>query len=426
MTKFAIIGSGISGIAAAYYLHKNNQEFDIFEASDTVGGRVGGAKLGNKIVDLGGKNIGYNYKLFREFIKDQGSHEYEYFGVNTSKIRNGKIIPINREKNFKSLLNLLKLSSPLDLIKLFKHVKKVKDNLDNGLLNSNFYNNLADKLDHKPLSNHFGKKCIDNLIRPMTIRMNGAEPEECYIGNFGTNIRTAFDKYEQLTTGLNNILSSFSKKINITLNTQVTEIKYIKNKVRLTLKSNGREKFTEYDHIIIATPAYIAKDLINKASSKASNALKSINYFPVGVIVASYKESVFNSDVRAMVFDKNQPISNIGAYGIDDLNVVRYTFSGKTFRKKFGKKLTPEKAIKLAESLVPGEFNIKGNKRINYIYHYWDKGLCAYSSYHYKKLQLVDNELENKKISLVGDYIKGASIEACFSSSKEAVEKLLK
>jgi oxygen-dependent protoporphyrinogen oxidase len=256
--------------------------------------------------------------------------------------------------------------------------------------------------------------------------MNGAEPEECYMGNFGTNIRTAFDKYEQLSVGLNNILDSFSKGIDIKLNTQVQNIEYAGDKVKLTLKSNGKKVFSEYDRVIIATPAYITKDLIKGISSKASKALRNINYFPVGVIVAEYQEDVFNSEIRAMVFDKDQPISNIGAYGINDLNVVRYTFSGKVFRDEFGKKLTPERAIKLAERLVPNEFNIKGNKRVNYIYNYWDKGLCAYSPCHHKNLQLINSELEkNKKISLAGDYIKGASIEACFSSSKEAVGKLL-
>ena len=213
MKKVAIIGCGVSGVASAYFLKKKypDVEIEFFESSNNLGGRVGSKKIGEKFLDFGGKNIGYKYKLFREFVSEQGNFDYEYFGVNTSKVVDGKIIPINREKNFLSLVRLLKLANIIDLIKLFFLLNKVKQDTKNSFLNSPSFNKISKKYDKKNLSSFFSSKCCNNIIRALTVRMNGAEPEECYIGNFGTNISSAFDKYDQITSGINGVIEKFFK-----------------------------------------------------------------------------------------------------------------------------------------------------------------------------------------------------------------------
>ncbi|CAK6537260.1 MAG: Protoporphyrinogen oxidase HemY/PPOX [Candidatus Midichloria mitochondrii] len=40
MNRIAIIGAGLAGLTAAYRLHKENSNVDIFEARNRVGGRV--------------------------------------------------------------------------------------------------------------------------------------------------------------------------------------------------------------------------------------------------------------------------------------------------------------------------------------------------------------------------------------------------
>jgi protoporphyrinogen oxidase len=40
MTRVAIIGSGVSGLAAATILHENNIDFEIFEADAHIGGHA--------------------------------------------------------------------------------------------------------------------------------------------------------------------------------------------------------------------------------------------------------------------------------------------------------------------------------------------------------------------------------------------------
>jgi oxygen-dependent protoporphyrinogen oxidase len=425
MAKVAIIGSGISGISAAYYLLKQGYEVDIIESSSDIGGRIGSFKLGNRWIDFGGKNIGYGYKLFREFVADQGSFNYEYFGVNTSKVVNGKIVPINREKNLRSLFNILKLANPIDLIKIFYLVKRIKKNPSEGFLNHPFYNKISDKLDHKPLSSYFSKKCCENLIRAMTVRMNGAEPNECFVGNFGSNLKIAFDKYDQIQEGMHSVIEAFVSKINVKFNSRATDVIIENNEVKgiKIINKDNQEESLFYDKVVISTPSYAASNILKSSFPEICQYLDNIRYNPVTIMVTEYKKPVFNSEVRAMVFDKSSPLSNAGAYGINDLNLVRYTFSGEAARKIIDQNISGSDLLKIAEKLMPDEFNIQNNEVVDSVHRYFKNGLCSYSAYHHRNLEQIKNSLSTiKGLILTGDYFCGASIESCFQSSKQATK----
>ena len=77
--RLGVVGGGAAGIAAAYYAVAAGWEVEILEASAELGGRMGGAWLGSRRIDFGGKNLGRNYPLFRAFIREQGDFEYEPF-----------------------------------------------------------------------------------------------------------------------------------------------------------------------------------------------------------------------------------------------------------------------------------------------------------------------------------------------------------
>jgi len=112
----AVIGGGVSGIACAHYLTKKGVQVSLFEEGDRLGGRMARDTLGNKSICLGGKNIGYQYKEFREFLSAYGDPEYEYFGINSSRIRNGEIVTFDSKNKLKSILNLLGSMSVIDAL----------------------------------------------------------------------------------------------------------------------------------------------------------------------------------------------------------------------------------------------------------------------------------------------------------------------
>lgn len=77
---FAVVGTGASGIAAAYYLQQHGVDVELIEREEQLGGRIGSCMLGDRLMEMGGKNIGKNYHLFREFSAAMGNHPYEFLG----------------------------------------------------------------------------------------------------------------------------------------------------------------------------------------------------------------------------------------------------------------------------------------------------------------------------------------------------------
>ncbi|MCG8343328.1 MAG: FAD-dependent oxidoreductase [Chlorobiales bacterium] len=432
MSKVAVIGGGISGIASAYYLNQHHVDVDLYDAAESIGGRIGSGFLDDRPVDFGGKNIGRKYKRFRSFVSDYGDLPFEYFGFNTSQVIGRKIIKINKEKaGLYNLIRLFYLSGLKGFVRLYPLVQAVKSDYKQGALNSSYFNHVADQNDHHSLSVFFGKRCARYLIRPVTVRMNGAEPDECYPGNFGSNLALALDSYEQLQGGMSGLLQAFStgtSRTRVFTGYNVHRLEFDPGSSNVIIKcyNKAKNEELEYKKVLLALPAKEAAPLFKYSLPELSEPLETVMYYPVAVAIAKYQKDVFQSDLRAMVFDNSSLLSNAGAYGINDLDLVRYTFSGIAARKLISSETNSENVISIAEEIIEKYFNVKGNTRESYVYKYLDPGLCAYSPYHYKLLEKIEHILNPfRNISLAGDYWRGASIEACFRSAEEAVRKLI-
>lgn len=430
--RVAVIGSGISGIAAAFYLAKRQVRVDLFESEKQIGGRVGSDLLQGRWVDFGGKNIGNYYNHFREFAKTYGNLEYEYFGINTSQLLNGRLISISREGY--PLLNIFKLVQLCGLqgiIRLYPHIKAIWNDRSQGVLGSDCFKSLSDQFDHLTLDQYLNRQCIDNVIRPITVRMNGAEPEECYPGNFGSNLGLALDSFEQLSIGMHDLLNTFANNYEsdshrILTGHHITAITKDRETFRIDYLHQGIPGTGNYDKVISALPAHSLATLLQNERPEVAELLRQISYYPVSVAIVKYSDDVFQKKRRAMVFGRNLPLSNAGAYGLNDLDMVRYTFSGKASRAAITEKTSPEEAIELAEKLASPYFNIQNNKKEGFVYRYFSKGLCAYSSRHHLLLEKIDKYISSfTGFGYTGDYRRGASIEACFRAAHECVETVI-
>lgn len=424
MNKIAVIGGGVSGIATAFYLAQAGLDVDLYEANDVLGGRVACQKLGERWIDMGGKNIGQRYSHFRSFLDAIGPFEFEYFGLNSGQQVGNKIVALNKDRS--TLHNLLQVSRRVGMRgihHLMRAAYCIYQDRRQGFLNTPFFNRLADRYDKHPLSYYFSPKTHDFLLRVLTVRMNGAEPDECYLGNFGANLNLLMDNYEQLKSGMHSWLDAFthcSKKINIHTGCPVQSIACSGNRWVLQVANHA----AEYDRVVLALPAQQAATLLAPVSPQVSALLREIRYYPVATAVAEYEHDVFTAQNRAMVFPVSSPLSNAGAYGTHDLNLVRYTFSGRAARTAFTQGLAETELIERAEKELSTFFNIAGNRRRRHAYRQIPEGLCAYSAFHHQRLRQIQSSLP-ANIFLTGDYWRGVSIEACFQAAYEQTQKII-
>lgn len=431
MKTLAIVGGGISGIASAFYATQHGYNVDLYEAEDELGGRIGCTEMHGRRVEFGGKNIGHRYTRFREFATEMGNTDFEPFGFSSSRSVAGRTLRINKDgSHLRTLLQIWRHIGIRGIRELLPLVATLKRHPEQGFLNTPTFNSLAEKLNDPLLSQHFSARTLDNLIRSITVRMNGAEPNECHLGNFGSNLTLVLDSYEQLRFGMHSVVDAFTSKMSVEHGLllgqrvhQITPTDCGSTKV----SSDGRHGTQErsYDHVIVALPAPNAAPLIAPTSELAAELLKEIRYFPVAVLVAEYEHSVFQSSQRAMVFEENSPLSNAGAYGPNNLELIRYTFSGRTARDMIDETTLGSEALVLGESILSRHFDLDHNHCTGFVYRYMPYGLCAYSSHHGKRLERIRKAThQSSGITLTGDYWRGASIEACFHAAEDTINRI--
>ena len=425
--RWIILGGGASGLAAAFFLRKYDIDSEIVEKQNTIGGRMGTVMLGDRSLDCGGKNIGKRYKLFRDFAMALGPHEFEHFGLNSSQARDGRLVTFDAKHRWRTMLGLARKTSPQDMMRFGSLLWRVKSNEENGYLGSGYSRRVAMRYDSLPVSRYFSPAFCRRIIRPMSVRMNGAEPDEIYPGNLCSNIRMVLDTYEQFKHGLAPVFDDFLSRYQVRLNTSAESL-VVKNgrvtSVRVRYP-NGTSEELACAGVVLATPAPISAALVEPILSNLGRHLRSVAYYPVMLVLAEYDRPIFSPSVRALVFDEHELISNAGAYGMNDLHLVRYTFSGKTARRYLSASTDTEELVGLGEAALNRYIPVSSRDRRRFVAKRFDLGLCAYTAFHGSFLDGMTQDLQKTQgLYVTGDYIQGASIEACFRSAKECVERL--
>ncbi|MFI9402382.1 protoporphyrinogen/coproporphyrinogen oxidase [Nocardia sp. NPDC052316] len=423
--RVAVVGAGVSGIAAALALHRAGRTVEILERADRIGGRLGFAELDGGEVLLGGKNIGRGYSRFRAMLDSLGGTGYEPFGINTSRLVAGRLVSLDSDHRAETLHGILRMCDWRDLSTLDSLARKVRSADSARFLGSELTRKLG-RHDDRPLSAHFGKRTTAHFLRPITVRMNGAEPDEAYYGTFPTNMGMLLDKFEQPTVGLSTLLTRITEFVEIQYRTTVTRITQADDGVVLDLvDAAGRPGQARYDAVVVGTPAYAAAPLLDPLSAALADLLRSVRYYPATVAVVRYVHNVFAADVRAIALD-GQPCSNAGSYGKETRNIVRYTFSGR-----YGRSTDPTEATVLdlvtdAEQQLRTHLGTVRQQRTAAAVRHWPQAYCGYLPHYSDFLDtLTAAAAALPRIALAGDYLLGTSLEACCRSGERAAAALL-
>jgi oxygen-dependent protoporphyrinogen oxidase len=418
----AVVGSGASGLAAAYHLHRLGHRVEVIEAGEVPGGRFGIDRLGDKPVMTGGKNIGRRYELFRTFTAAMGEHPYVPFGINASRVEGGRVLTLDSDRRLRSFAHFARMGSPRDMLRLVRLARAIRADRANGYLGSPLFTELARANDHQPLSKQFGERVTRVLLRPMVIRNNGAEPDEVYLGTFGTNLAMLLDTYDQLENGIEPVLAAFAERVPVRLNTTaVAPVVRDGDVVGLRLSERGGQVQTrEYAAVVLATTAHAAADILRGEFPALAKRLSEPTYFPSTVVLVEYDRPFFRTDVRALAMDDG-PCTNAGSYGMDERHIVRYTFSGRQGRAR---ELTDDLVaawVDDAERRVSGHLGLTPGRRVRSVVRHWPAAYCGYAPFHGEFLAGVHQLVGDvPSLALAGDYLRGVSIEGCFRSGHEA------
>ena len=283
--KIAVIGSGISGLSAAYYLSKKHK-VDLFEKDNHFGGHsyTLDLNLNNKKISVDIGFIVFNYKTYPNlinFFKDNSIEieksnmsfsvsvkdtNFEYCGKGISGMFSNK----------SNIFNLKFLNMFFDLIKFYK-----KNN------NLTIYDNnltLGDYLTKEKLSKEF----TDYHIIPMVAAIWSMPPYEAsqmplsfflkFFQNHGLfklkNRPQWYTVKNRSRTYVNKILNKISGEHY--KNYKINLIK--RHKENIEIFYGEKNEFFVYDKVVVATHADEALSILEKPTDEEKNILSNFKY----------------------------------------------------------------------------------------------------------------------------------------------------
>lgn len=264
---FIIIGGGLSGLAAHHALSKKGYKVITLEAGEIPGGRVRTEKLGGGFSDTGAQFFTYNYPRINRLIRELQlkAHPASSLMGQKEKDKNYVLETKNPLSSFST--GLLSFSS---LMILLAHTMRLKLTLRGVHPEDPVSLAKFDDTDARTYCmKHLNQEILEKLFIPYFSAFNYAPPEEL---SSALVIRALLHMASGkslmgLEGGLATLPFALAQGKEITFGTKVLRIE--NNKV---MTNKGEFSAT---HIIIATPAKVASDLLGEKFPKALNTLMS-------------------------------------------------------------------------------------------------------------------------------------------------------
>ena len=285
--KIAVVGSGISGLSAAYYLSKKHN-VDLFEKESQFGGHANTLKVKYDInkevaVDIGfmvfNKNTYPNLINFflenkieieksdMSFSVSESGSDMEYCGKGIKGIFSNK----------KNILNIKFIKMFFEIISFYKNCEKIE-------IKKNNTKTLGEYLEEIKISNYF----INYHIIPMVSAIWSMPPYEAsqmplkfflsFFKNHGLfklkNRPQWYTVGNRSKTYVDKIVDQISgehfKNYNIK--------KVVRNNFGVKIYYGGENEFFDYDKVVIATHADEALNIIDNPTLEEEEILKNFKY----------------------------------------------------------------------------------------------------------------------------------------------------
>ena len=281
--KIAVVGSGISGLSAAYYLSKKHH-VDLFEKEDRFGGHSHTIDLtfGEKKVSVDIGFIVFNFQTYPNLIKffkennieiEKSNMSFSVSVDNTNFEYCGKGIS-GIFSNRSNLFNMKFLKMFFDIVKFYK--KSDQEIISNEKLT------LGEYLEKNKLSKPF----IDYHIIPMVSAIWSMPPLEAskmpisfflkFFQNHGLFKLKNRPQWYTVTNRSRTYVKKVTERISgeIFKNYKVTKVSRSNDNVRIMI---GNE-YLDYDQVILASHADQSLNLLENPSEKERDILSKFSY----------------------------------------------------------------------------------------------------------------------------------------------------
>ncbi len=461
--RIAIIGGGISGLSAAYYLEQERAagapvEYSLFESSDRLGGVMFSDKVGDCVVE-GGPDSFLTEKPWANQLCAELGIANDLIGSNDSQrityiVVKGKLIPMPDGLMFMVPTKLI----PTALTRLFSWGTKFKmlgellhpprpvgkDETVAQMVERHFGSEVVDRLADPLLSGVYGGDAASLSVRavlPKFVEMEENYGSLCRAMLAGRKKMAAMQKakgyapkplFSSLKGGMQQMIDAIVAKLNPQSIRTSTEIS------QLTQKDGGWELITprgpeHFDSVIFATPARIASKMLAAIDAQLSEDLGKVEYSSSVTVTLGYEREQLKKCPPGFGFliPRSEGTRMLATTFVhtkfpfrapDNKALVRCFLGGANDQgvlKMSDEEITAvvRKELKQLAGLEAAPWFVK-------VYR-WDRSMAQYTPGHLERIERIGTTLkEMKNLSIAGNFYKGIGVPDCIRTGKEAAQHM--
>ncbi len=462
MKRVAIIGGGISGLTAAYYLERARREgkaveYTLFEAAPRLGGVMWTERVDGCLIEAGPDSFISEKPWAFTLCKDLGI-ESQLVGSNdearkTFILVKGRLVAMPDGLQFMVPTKIL----PTVLTPLFSWGTKVR--MAKELLARPRTMN-GDESAGDFVERHYGPEVVDRLADPLLAGVYGGNADvlsvkavlprfvemEAKYGSLSRAMLAARKQMAQMPRRerLRPIFSSMRDGMQQLVDAVVAQLSpralRVSSPVRgvsrterewLVLKEGGGSE--PYDHVILATPAYAAGQLIAEASLTLAKLLHQITYSSSVTVALGYDAATFGSKPEGFGFlvprsEKKRLLALTFVHNKfphrapDDRYLLRVFLGGAQDEEVLS--WTDEQILGTVRNELRQIIGLTAEPRFTRVYR-WQRSMAQYEVGHLERVAEIDRLTKALPgLSLAGNAYKGIGVPDCVRMGMEAAEKI--
>ncbi|MCB2230780.1 protoporphyrinogen oxidase [bacterium] len=451
----AIVGGGISGLAALHYLRRQRPEWcvTLFESDRRLGGTIGTDHIDGYSFDWGPNGFLDREPLTLQLCEQLGlTDKIERANDNVSNrfiARGGKLraVPMSPPKFFTS--DILSLKGRLRVM-MEPFARRPDGDKDESV--------------YSFVERRIGKEAADYLVQPMVSGVYGGVAERLSLKSCFPIMHTMESEYGSLfkamiarkkqakaagrksggpsgpggwltsfTGGLSAIIERFEElyRDEIVVGNGVERIEKDADDYRLHLRTG--ESLTAR-HVILSLPAYAAAPVVSAVSTTLSNALSAIPYAPISVVCLGYpRESVKRPlDGFGFLVPSKEGLTILGSIWTSSIFADRAPQGRVQFRTMVGGdgdhesvNLSDNDLLARVTSDMDSLLGLQGEPEIVKIYR-WSHGIPQFRIGHGELLKQIEAELAwAGNLYVTGNAYYGIGLNDCVKQSHRVVEQIV-
>jgi oxygen-dependent protoporphyrinogen oxidase len=305
--KALIIGGGISGLSAAYYLSKAGIRPTLLERKPRVGGVIQTSVQQGCVLEEGPDGFmaakPWAMKLIRELgLADQviGSNDYSRI---TYIVKKGKLVPMPEGLMMMVPTKFL----PLLETPLLSWGAKIRMGLE---IFRQPQGPQPDRSVYEFLLDHYGEESIDYLAEPLLAGVYGGDPREMSANSVLSRFVDLEARYGSLTRGalaaprpqspggsflqtLKGGLGQLIEALRPSADVVQADVETVERSgAGFRVRANG--EWLEAEHIVVATPAHNAAELLGSLQPELAGLLAGIPYTSSITLAIGYRQNTFD------------------------------------------------------------------------------------------------------------------------------------